>query len=135
MPAPILGPPQIPPAVLRVVRAAMAAGALLFGGVALWHSTHAPVRTDGGPNPALAMVAYGFCAFTVAGVYGIRALRSRMQPANRPQLSVMGWAVAEAAALLGGVIMMLGGPPWPWVLGMLVIALSWVQIPVDPAED
>jgi hypothetical protein len=131
----LLSPPQIPPAMLRIVRGAMAAGALLLGAVGIVKTMNGSARHGEGTNlEYITYVAYGFCAVMALGVYAVKALRARMQPAARSQISVMGWAVAEAAAMFGAVVMILGGPPWPWLLGMLVIALSWAQVPADPDE-
>jgi hypothetical protein len=124
--------PNVPPAALRIIRLVMATGAFLFGCFGLWRSMQGEAQSsDPASLQAIVNVFCGFAVLSAAGVFGIRALRARMAPQARPQVSLIGWAVAEAAAMFGGVVQILGAGPWPWVVGMAVIALSWAQIPVE----
>jgi len=132
----VLTPPAIPTPALRIIRIALAAGALLFGCLGLWLAGQ---RSEPPSDPAnlakIVYISYGFSALCAAGVFGVRTVRSRMAPAARPQISLIGWALAEASAMFGGVVQVLGGGILPWVAGMLVIAFSWMQIPADPEAE
>jgi peptidoglycan/LPS O-acetylase OafA/YrhL len=126
--------PQTPNAqVLKIIRAAMAAGPLLLAGLALvkrYQGTAQP--SDPAALGTIRVAAYVFCLGALAAVLVIRGMRAGKEPAQRASLSLIAWSVCEAAALLGGVFMFLGGEPWPFATGMLVLIFAWVQIPADP---
>jgi hypothetical protein len=129
--------PFAPPApsaqVLKIIRAALTAGPVLLAVIAYLkqhQGTGEPLNSES--LGTIRIVAYVFCAGALAAVMAIRGLRAAKEPAARASLSITGWAVSESAALLGGVFMMIGGEPWPFAAGMLVMAFSWMQIPADP---
>ncbi|MDB4950583.1 MAG: hypothetical protein JWM27_3232 [Gemmatimonadetes bacterium] len=128
--------PAAPPvSVLRIIRGALAAAPVLLGCVGLWKwHGHAVDPAEHAMHAPIGIVAYALCVAAVGAVLAFRGIRARQEPAVRATYSLIGWAFAEAAAMLGGVYLLLDGTPWPWVLGLMVVAFSWMQIPADPAE-
>jgi hypothetical protein len=126
--------PQAPPAnVMKIIRGALTAGALLFGVVAYVQQrgrTVDPSQAIG----AIRVVAYVFCLGALAAVMVIRGIRATKEPAVRATFSLIGWSVGEASALMGGIFMLLGGEPWPFCAGILVLLFAWMQLPADPDE-
>lgn len=116
-------PAVLPPATsLKIIRAAMVTGVLLLGAVA-WKVSHARPAGELAPlTPALTYVGAGLL---FAGLAGFFVIRGRLTPATPPQmqvtLSILALALAEAAALFGGVMLLITGVPTLWILGMLLV--------------
>ncbi|HEX2091067.1 MAG TPA: hypothetical protein VHG28_01650 [Longimicrobiaceae bacterium] len=128
-------PTRIPtPAQLRRVRYALLAGPLLFGAVVFW------LRWQGQPTAkpevltTFRLASYGLCFVVLAALLAIRRIRAGRPEGERGTWSLVGWALAEATALFGGVFLLMGGDPWPYATGLLLILGSWSLIPADPAE-
>jgi hypothetical protein len=133
--------PSVPPAtddrssagalrVQRIIRLALLAGVLTFGGV-VWF-----VLRDGGLEtaPLEPGFLYGFVAVLVASGVGIAVIQLRhaaeTEPARLQALAIAGWAVGEAPALLGGVLYLLSGNPVPYLVGLGMMLVAFVMIPV-----
>lgn len=120
------------PAQLRIIRAFLFATPVLLGTFAAWvrHTKGAPP-----PNANAALVrwgAYALCAVSLAVMYWFRTLRARRPVEERASYSIIGWALAEGAALLGAVVLLLSGDYGPYAFGLLLMAASWAWFPADP---
>jgi hypothetical protein len=115
--------------VLRVIRLALLAGVLAFGGV-VWYLLREGMETA----PLEPGFLYGFVAVLVASGVGIAVIQLRhaaeTEPARLQALAIAGWAVGEAPALLGGVLYLLSGNPVPYLVGLGMMLVSFVMIPV-----
>jgi cytochrome c oxidase assembly factor CtaG len=129
----VFGPPTLTPTALRLVRYAMLAGLLLFGAIAYSQSLHRTPDPDSLTNlTQLGWVGYGMCALAIVGTAVIRQVRERASEAARPTLSIVGSALAEAAALFGAVYMLLGGSIGIYALGLVLFLATWTLLPADP---
>lgn len=123
MAAPLLTP-------LYTIRLAMLGGVLLFGAVC-WMLQRTP---DWSPSPAdpaaLRLVARILWAAAVVGV-GILVLRARSvtRPGQASTLGILGWALGEMVALLGGVVYFLTGVATWYVGGVVFLALTFLLLP------
>lgn len=121
----------MPPATLRIVRFAMGSGLLLFGAVAAWLGQGAestPVVQQ------LTWVAWGVSAVALLTVHALRHVHARAAPEKRGVVALAGSALAEGAALLGAVLLLLGGEAWPYLAGLLVFVVSWAWLPGGSEE-
>jgi hypothetical protein len=115
-------PAPLPPErTLTLVSAGAMAGVLLFGALA-WHLSHArPVNPP--LDPAL---RYGCIALLTLAAAVFLGLRGRLAPGlpRQRQLSVavVILAVAEAAAMAGGVALFLSGDATLWIAGAALLA-------------
>jgi len=123
------------PAMLRLVRYAMLVLLLLFGAFAYYQSTHRAPDPEAMTNlPVLQWVGYGMCVMAMVGMAVLRQVRERADEARRPTLGLIGSALAEAAALFGGVYMILGGSITVYALALIVFLATWTILPADSAE-
>ena len=79
----------------------------------------------------LRWVGFGLCAAAIFGMALLRQARERADVATRPNLSLIGSALGEAAALFGGVYMLLGGDISIYALAVVVFLASWTFLPAD----
>jgi FtsH-binding integral membrane protein len=133
MNSPLVGPNQMTQMKLRIIRYAMLAFILGFGGFAYWTSTH---RTEA-PNPEtnIAMIRWLGFGMLVAAVFAVvffRSMRAKAEGAQRLTWSLIGSAMAEGTALFGAVIMFLGGDIWVYALALLLFLGTWGALPDDP---
>ena len=131
--------PPLPPrrapelARLALIRVSMLAGVLTFGAVVwfLRRSGNAPPLTEAAAT--LRVVGAAVALFAAAGIATFRVLAGRArEPEQRLVLSIGGWAVGEAAALYGGFYYYATGRPLGYMLGLMILLVSFVFIPVTP---
>jgi hypothetical protein len=124
------------PAALRVIRLALLAGVVMFGSVVYYLTREGPVSDV--PNEAtrsLSFALMGLAAASLAALFVVRSIRDRAASYDRRSaLTVVGWAVGEAPALLGGVVYLLTASPLPYLTGLSVLIASFLMIPV-PEES
>lgn len=111
---------------LAIVRWALLVGATLFGAIA-W-----AVAGDTGLAPdLLAQMPYAPAVLTgcfVTIVLAVWGLQHQPGVASNP---VIGWALAETMALLGGVYLLLVGDPTFWLVGLAAqLVVSFVVMPL-----
>ena len=135
MPSPFVSN-QMDAGKLKLVRYAMLAGLLIFGGVAYTQRANAGYEPqDPQTNlEAIGWVGYGLCAAAIVGIAVLRGIRARAEPPARLTWSLIGSALAESAALLGAVIILMGGEIWIYALGLLIFLGTWSLLPADPEE-
>lgn len=125
------GQPGVTPTSLRIVRYAMLAGVLLFGAFAYYQSTQRPPEDAIENLEYLGWVGYGLCALTIVVVAVLRQVRERASEDTRPTLGMVGSALAEGAAMFGGVFMILGGGIGIYALGLVLFLSTWSLLPAD----
>lgn len=114
-----------------LIRLALLAGVLLFGGVT-WY-----IRREG-PRPEMATdtlhtllwVGRGTWILSMAtcvSLFGM--IRNARSEARIGALSLMGWAAGEAVALVGGVIWFLTGISQWYSAGLVYLVLTLLAFP------
>ncbi len=120
---------------LFVIRASFLTGVLIFGGITYYiHSQSAPAfATDHETLTWIVLGAWG--VITAALVVLSRQVRRPAAYAQRATLSIVGWALGEMAALLGGVHYFLTGNPDRYGLGLLIFVIALVMFPIPREEE
>jgi hypothetical protein len=114
-----------------MIRLAMLAGVLIFGGVVWWQ------RREGGgsvPDAAFAKnlrtLAIVWIAVAVTGIAALFAFVSRQLPEERRRMfSILAWALGEGAALAGGVVYLLAGDARWYLAGVFVLLVAFIVFP------
>ena len=122
--------PQQRAAILLMIRASMFAGVTLFGAV-IWALHHQGSWNALDVPPAMRMLPPIVLAAAVLAVLLIRLVWStRPAATDRTPLAVIGWGIAEAPALAGGVYYFFTDDP-RWMLGgAFVLLASFLLLPV-----
>jgi hypothetical protein len=81
---------------------------------------------------AIKWVGLGLCAAVIVGISVLRRVRERMDASRRPTLGLIGSALAEGAALLGAVYMLLGGDISVYAVALVLFLSTWTLLPADP---
>lgn len=125
----------------NLIRITLLLGVVIFGALA-WLLGR--VLFPGGMAPELiqgieSYVEYGFILTVIAIGGGVVALRSPWQAANdfeaERQINLVGWALAEFPALLGGGYLMLVGDPVFFGVGLvLMILTAFVLLPISDSD-
>ncbi len=128
MPPPGPSPAQsITPKALTLIRGAMLGGVLVLG-LAAWFIRRS--RHEAPPTPdVMRALGYAWYALILVAAGGVAALRKaqagRKTFEERAPLSIVGGALAEATALLGGVYFLLTGDPLLYALGVVALGASF----------
>jgi hypothetical protein len=118
-----------PAARLPLIRIALFAAPLVFGVIALVMRGTAGITLEPEALGPIRLVAYLLFPAMLTLILTLRMMSAGKTQEQRFSLCVSGWAAAESVALMGGVFMLLGGEPWPWVAGLAFIAVSWQLLP------
>jgi len=115
---------------LTIVRFAMLSGVLGFGAVA-YVLARSSAQPEAAPATLRAMQSAGFALIAVsAGATFV--LRSRLgettDEAKQRTMCIVGYALGEAPALLGGVVWILGGGPLLYAMALVVFILAIVVL-------
>lgn len=122
---------------LALIRIALLAGVLLFGGVC-WLVHRAGPRPFPDPSTLGALRTAGLAVWTLAivGVIFARLLldsrarrRAAGAAADAAPLRILGWAAGQAAALYGGVVWLLTGDPQWYAFGLVMMLGALVLVP------
>lgn len=115
---------------VQLIRSALLAGVLLFGAVIVFVQR----QPDWRPGTLPSAVGYALLAYAIAVIPIAMALRSRLvrevDPGRRATLLLTGWAVGEAAGLVGAVIFFVTGQGQWYLLGLLAMVTAFVLLPV-----
>jgi hypothetical protein len=122
---------------LLVIRTAMLLGVLLFGAVT-WYTKrqeHPAILT---PATARAF-GYIFAAIACAAVAGLMFMRTRLETTTEQGqllvLYVVGYALAEGAAVFGGVVWFLGGAQAWYIAGLILMVVAFQVLPVEASRE
>lgn len=116
---------------LLIIRFALVTGVVLFTGVSFWIR-----RNGGGVAPdaeALALLRYalwGVSAMAIVVAFVVRNVVERKPEAQRAQLTLVGWAPGEGAALLGVVQHFNGGSVETMTVGLLAFVGALLILPI-----
>ena len=123
----------ITPTTLKIVRAAMFAGLLGFGGFAYVQGAKNAANADAQQLEVFRYVGFGLCALAIVAIGVLRGVRARAESDEaRSRLSLIGTAFAEGAGFFGAVFMFLGGDMLIYAIALGVFLVSWAALPADP---
>ena len=116
---------------LSVIRVAMLAGVLMFGGVVWWLRRGGSVAdVDASAVANMRTLAAVWLGVSVSGLAALFALTSRRSDeARRRTLSIIAWALGEGAALAGGVVYLVAGDARWYLGGLFVLLVAFVLFP------
>lgn len=118
---------------LRIVRYAMLLLLVGFGAFAYYRSQEYVPDPESGTNlQMIRWVGYGLCAAVIIGVAVLRQIRERSEAPARLTLGLVGSALAEGAALMGAVYMILGGDISVYAIALVLFLSTWTLLPADP---
>ncbi|HYJ80328.1 MAG TPA: hypothetical protein VEW03_12025 [Longimicrobiaceae bacterium] len=128
-PSPLHRPPP-DAAVLFIIRAALVLGVLTFAAVTWYIHSSAP-RPAYPAEPTLSWAVLGAWALVTAALLFIGGrYRHTEARVERVRLAIVGWALGEMAALLGGVHYFLTGDPLRFGFGLLIFCIALVMFPI-----
>lgn len=114
---------------LALIRIAMLAGVLAFGGVVWWMRRSGAASYEVDPH-ALRVAGQAIWAVATFGVLTLFLSAGRIAARRRSTISVIAWALGESTALYGGVFwLMLGDPQW-YLYGVACQLLTYFIFPV-----
>lgn len=120
------------PAALHVIRLALLIGVVSFGAVA-WFMHDSIASPDNDELSSLLSIV--FFVVVVGSAAAMLFVRQRWTNASGPReratLGIVGWALAEGAALLGAVALLLTGSVLPFVIGVVFMLASFSLFPIE----
>jgi hypothetical protein len=124
--------PMITRTQLQLVRGALLGGVVLFGAAVFLiqrSQPPEPLAADAAARLRLFFIVIGLV--TAVGLFVVRSLAERAADFQKAaRLAIIGWAVAESLALLGGVIYLLTGRPLLYLIGTMVLIAACVLVPI-----
>lgn len=115
---------------IQLIRLAMLTGVLMFGAVIVF--VHR--QPDWKPGTLPSALDYALLAYAIAVIPIAMALRPRVMrevdPGRRATLLITGWAIGEAAGLVGAVIFFVTGQGQWYLLGLLAMVSAFALLPV-----
>jgi hypothetical protein len=117
---------------LFIIRIALMTGVFMFAGIAYFGPRFGMVQQFelGETVDSLRWVARAFFALAVTVAVLLRSKIESAPPGRLPQYLIGGWAVGEAAALMGVVTFMGGGGTAPLSLGLMAFVFTLVLLPI-----
>ncbi len=126
--------PALTPAAFTIIRLSLLAGVLLLGGIA-WYLTASGQVAPALDDETAALLRYVFLGLLATAAVGIALVRPRARQAEtlqqRVRFSIIGYALAEAAALFGAVYLFLTGAATLYLLGLLLFLAAFLLFPAD----
>jgi hypothetical protein len=121
----------ITPDSLRLIRLAMLAGIVLFGGIAWYISSG---DTEGAVDPD-GPLGYGAVLLVLAAATTVMVVRRQLEGVTsfdrRSTRILVAAAVCEGAALLAGVLLLLSGSATPFLGALAVFLFSLLLLPIE----
>lgn len=117
---------------LFLIRTALMTGVFLFAAVAVFGPRFG-VLPEVSLNEQVGALRYVFWAVIAAAAVGALVLRPRVESApvaSQGGLLIIGWALGEMAALLGGAMYMGGAGNTPLSLGLMTFVFTLVILPI-----
>lgn len=120
------------PALLALIRIALVAGVLMFGGLTLFiHRQGSWTPMAEGDIDTLRIAGFVIWGIAVGGMILLRGKAGREIDRSRyATLSIVGWALGEAPALFGGVYYFLTANAVWYINGLLLLIASFVIFPI-----
>ena len=116
---------------LALVRIAILAGILIFGGV-IWFLQRDPSWTPAALQFPVEPIAVGLWTVAIVGLLGLRTAWGRTRDVKRRvHFSILALAVAEAPALYGAVVYFLAGDPRLYVTGVFLMLTTLLLFPIS----
>lgn len=117
---------------LFVIRIGLMAGVFMFAGIGYFGPQFGvvPQFDVGEAAGSLRWIARGFFAMAVAVAVVLRPKIESAPPDRLAQYLIGGWAVGQAAALMGVVMYMAGGGIAPLSLGLMAFVFTLVLLPI-----
>lgn len=117
---------------LFIIRIALMTGVFMFAGIAYVGPRFGMMSAVdfGAMNDGLRYLSWAFLALAVAGALLLRTKLEGAPPDRVSQLLIIGWALGEAAALMGIVTFMAGGGLSPLALGLMGFVCTLVLLPI-----
>ena len=126
---PTVQPPRAP-STLPLIRIAMTIGVLGFGAV-IWFLTTRMGRVPPSPDTPLTGLMPYLLGAMLAGAIAMRFVAAKaVNTAQHASYLIIGWAIGEAAALLGGAHWLLTGNPRFYLIGVFVFLSALVLLPL-----
>ena len=124
----------VTPGSQHIIRIALLGGVAVFGAVAIYLAKNGAVQPANPETIEALEYAYAAMLFVVAGsTYLLRRRRTTATDAARIlQLNIVGWALGESLALLGGVMLLLSGDVVYYLVGVVMMLVSFVFFPIPP---
>lgn len=118
------------------IRNAIFAAPIALGATGLMLRLSGSIPVGDGENlVVLRQVTYGACLALIPLLFMLRSIRARQEPDKRAATSIAAWALGESGAVLGAVFLVIGGEPWPFCAGLVVLFLAWAIFPADTEQE
>jgi hypothetical protein len=117
---------------LFIIRIALMTGVFMFAGIAYFGPRFGMLSAVdfGTMHDGLRYLSWAFLALAVAGALLLRTKLEGAPPDRVSQVLIIGWALGEAAALMGIVAFMAGGGLGPLALGLMGFVCTLVLLPI-----
>lgn len=125
-----MNPTTTSPSKLRIIRIAMLAGVLTFGGLVFFLTQQEP-RPAPENADVLQMANILLLIIVAVGLLVVQRVHAgQRDPARRSTFNIIAWALGEAVALFGGVHFLLTGQVTPYLVGLGMMLASFVLVPI-----
>lgn len=120
-----------------VIRLALALSIVMLGGISFFlHATEPDFGVDAA---MLGGIQYGATALILGGFGGVLWARSWRQNASSAaeerSRTIIGWALGDGAAMMGGIHYLLSGDPMVFLLGCVVGGIALLGISPPDSEE
>jgi FtsH-binding integral membrane protein len=122
------------PTNLFIIRASFLTAVLIFGAITYYIHSQSPPTSTVDPQTLTWIVLGLWGVITASLVVLSRRVRQPAPYARRATLSIVGWALGEMAALLGGLHYFLTGSPDRYGVGLLIFVIALVMFPIPRDE-
>jgi len=118
--------------VLHIIRLSLLLGVLSFGAAAWYLRKSEAVQDAAESATALGIAFFAIVAGSAGAMLFIRQRRANATtPREVAMMNIVGWALAEGAALLGAIILLLTGSYLPFVIGTAYMLAAFMLFPID----
>ena len=115
---------------LPIIRLALLSGVVVFAIVAFTMSPDLGVE---GSEDLAGVLRLAFAVLAIFSLLAMRFIRAKVPTASANQavsFTIAGWALGEATALFGAIILLLTGLMWPVLLGVGIMLLAFLMFPI-----
>ncbi|MDX1428914.1 MAG: hypothetical protein R3282_01450 [Rhodothermales bacterium] len=121
---------------LPIIRVMLLAGVVIFGAIAIYLAKSGAVTPMGeGTVQALRLAFVVVLGSVGIALFFFRRKRLALPDDQDPALlNNLGWALGESVALFGGVLLILSGDMTYFLVGFVMMLVSFVFFPIPPAR-